>query len=61
MTVNCPNNKLNVLSKAIGVTYFNDCATITATISDDYMVDGSRGVKKSSLQTISVGLKILNM
>lgn len=62
MRVDLPKKKLNILSKTIQVTYFKDCVRIAAKLSDDYVADSVRGIKKSSSSpTISVGLKILNM
>lgn len=62
MRVDWPKSKLNVLSKSIQVTYLNDCVRIAGKLSDNYMEDGSRGIKKNSaVPTISIGFKILNM
>ncbi|WP_375327063.1 LPS-assembly protein LptD [Candidatus Tisiphia endosymbiont of Nemotelus uliginosus] len=62
MRLDCPKTKRRILSKSIKVTYLNDCVRIAAQLSDDYMVDSKRGIKKSfSLPTIAIGLKILNM
>lgn len=61
MRLDFPKTKLQVLSKSIKVTYLNDCVRIVGQLSDDYMMDNKRGIKKSSLPTISIGLKILNM
>lgn len=62
MRVNLLKNKQKVLAKSIKVTYLNDCVRISASLSDDYMVDNSRGIRKAvALPTITIGLKILNM
>lgn len=62
MHVNLSRKHPNIFSKSIKVTYLKDCVKIAAKISDDYMSDGKRGIRKSSFApTISVGLKILNM
>lgn len=62
MRIDFQKDKQKVLAKSIQVTYLNDCVRISASLSDDYMVDRTRGIKKSvSLPTITVGLKILNM
>ncbi len=62
MRLDLSKTKRRVLSKSIKVTYLNDCVRIAAQLSDDYMVDSRRGIKKTfSLPTISLGLKILNM
>ncbi len=62
MRVDWSKNKINILSKSIQVTYLNDCVRIAGRLSDTYMGDNSRGIKKASaVPTISVGLKILNM
>ncbi len=62
MRVDWSKNKINILSKSIQVTYLNDCVRIAGKLSDNYMGDSSRGIKKTfAVPTISVGLKILNM
>lgn len=61
MRLDAPKTKLSILSQSIRVTYQNDCVRIGAQLSDDYMVDTKRGIKKSSLPTVTIGLKILNM
>ncbi len=61
MRLDFPKTKLRVFSKSIQVTYLNDCVRIVGKLSDDYMIDKGRGIKKSSSPTISIGLKILNM
>ncbi|MCC8417197.1 MAG: LPS assembly protein LptD [Rickettsia endosymbiont of Bryobia graminum] len=61
MRLDVPKTKLSVLSQSIRVTYQNDCVRISTQLSDDYMVDTKRGIKKTSLPTVTIGLKILNM
>ncbi|MDR0296610.1 MAG: LPS assembly protein LptD [Rickettsia sp.] len=62
MRVDWSKNKINILSKSIQVTYLNECVKISGKLSDNYMGDNSRGIKKTlAVPTISVGLKILNM
>ncbi|XVN42586.1 MAG: LPS assembly protein LptD [Candidatus Rickettsia vulgarisii] len=61
MRLNAPKTKLSILSQSIRVTYQNDCVRISTQLSDDYMVDNRRGIKKTSLPTVTIGLKILNM
>ena len=52
----------NLLTRTIRVTYVKDCVRITAKIYSDYLVDKSRGIKKTtSSPTVSIGLKVLNM
>ena len=51
-----------VLVKTIEMTYLFDCVKIGGTITDNFMHDDSRGIKKlKSNITFSVGLKIINM
>ncbi|WP_342270540.1 LPS-assembly protein LptD [Rickettsia endosymbiont of Orchestes rusci] len=60
--VDISTKKPQLLSRTIKVTYFKDCVRIAAKISSDYMVDASRGIKKTtSSWSVSIGLKILNM
>lgn len=54
-------NKSRLINRTIKVTYSFDCVTINAKIYDDFTYDKSRGVKKTSNKTFSIGLKILNM
>ena len=62
MRVNLLKNKQKVLAKSIKVTYLKDCVRISASLSDDYMVDNTRGIRKVvACPTITIGLKILNM
>ncbi|WP_425362072.1 LPS-assembly protein LptD [Candidatus Tisiphia endosymbiont of Mystacides longicornis] len=62
MRIDWSKDKINILSKSIQVTYLNDCVRIAGKLSDNYMGDSSRGIKKTfAVPTISVGLKILNM
>ncbi len=62
MKVDLLKRKLNVLSKSIQVTYLNDCVKIAGKLSDNYMGDESRGIKKNyAIPTVSLGLKILSM
>ena len=62
MRVNLLKNKQKVLAKSIKVTYLKDCVRISASLSDDYMVDNTRGIRKFvACPTITIGLKILNM
>ncbi|WP_341749347.1 LPS-assembly protein LptD [Candidatus Tisiphia endosymbiont of Sialis lutaria] len=62
MRVDWAKNKIYILSKSIQVTYLNECVKIAGKLSDNYMGDNSRGIKKTfAVPTISVGLKILNM
>lgn len=52
----------SLLTRTIRVTYAKDCVRIAAKIYSNYLVDQSRGIKKTtSLPTISIGLKVLNM
>lgn len=52
----------NLLTRTIRVTYAKDCVRIAAKVYSDYLVDKTRGIKKTtSSPTISIGLKVLNM
>jgi len=52
----------SLLTRSIRVTYAKDCVRIVAKVYSDYLVDKSRGIKKTtSSPTISIGLKVLNM
>lgn len=53
--------KFNQLTRTISVTYFKDCVSISAKISDDFTQDKGRGVKKIKSQSFAVGLKVINM
>lgn len=54
-------SKAQVFYKSVRMTYFYDCVSFTTKFSSDYMIDGSRGIKKVNSNTISLGLKVLNM
>ncbi|RTK92425.1 MAG: LPS-assembly protein LptD [Rickettsiales bacterium] len=52
----------HVLVKTIEVTYLFDCVSISGSITDNFMHDELRGIKKlKSSMTFSVGLKVINM
>jgi len=52
----------SLLTRTIRVTYAKDCVRIAVKLYSDYLVDKTRGIKKTtSSPTISVGLKVLNM
>lgn len=60
--VDVSTKRPQLLARTIKVTYFKDCVRIAAKISSDYLVDNTRGIKKTiSSPTISIGLKTLNM
>ena len=52
----------HALTKTIQVTYLFDCVSISGSITDNFMHDEFRGIKKlKSNMTFSVGLKVINM
>ena len=55
------NNKWKKLTRGIGVTYAKDCVSIGGRISQDFMEDASRGVKKNTSYSFTLGMKVLNM
>lgn len=50
-----------VLVRSIRVTYTFDCVSMTGVITDDFLNDSIRGVRKTRTKSFSVGLKVLNM
>ncbi len=50
-----------ILVRSIRMTYLFDCVSISGTITDNFLHDSLRGVKKTRSKTISVGLKVINM
>jgi len=50
-----------VLVRSIRVTYLFDCVSINGAITDNFLQDSTRGVKKTRRKTFSVGLKVINM
>lgn len=56
------NKPAKILFKTIKVTYLFDCVSIDAAVTDNFLHDESRGVKKvKSNITFSIGLKVINM
>ena len=52
---------VKVLVRSIRVTYLFDCVSINGAITDNFLQDSMRGVKKTRSKTFSVGLKVINM
>ena len=52
---------VKVLVRSIRVTYLFDCVSINGAITDNFLQDSARGVKKTRSKTFSVGLKVINM
>lgn len=50
-----------VLVRSIRVTYTFDCVSMSGVITDDFLNDSLRGVRKTRTKSFSVGLKVLNM
>lgn len=50
-----------VLVRSIRVTYIYDCVSINGAITDNFLQDRLRGVKKTRTKTFSIGLKVINM
>lgn len=50
-----------VLVRSIRVTYTFDCVSMSGVITDDFLSDSIRGVRKTRTKSFSVGLKVLNM
>lgn len=50
-----------VLVRSIRVTYIFDCVSINGVITDNFLNDSLRGVRKTRTKSFSVGLKVLNM
>ena len=50
-----------VLVRSIRVTYTFDCVSMSGVITDDFLNDSIRGVRKTRTKSFSVGLKVLNM
>lgn len=50
-----------VLLRSIRVTYTFDCVSMSGVITDDFLNDSIRGVRKTRTKSFSVGLKVLNM
>lgn len=61
MRFDISSHKTKILCRSIKVTYSYDCVKVVGKFSNDYMSDGSRGIKKLNSNTVSIGLKILNM
>lgn len=51
----------NILVRTIRVTYLFDCVSISGSITDNFLHDSLRGVKKTRTTTFAVGLKVINM
>lgn len=50
-----------VLVRSIRVTYIFDCVSINGVITDNFLNDSLRGVRKTRTKSFSVGLKVLNL
>lgn len=61
MRVDLSRNKPQTFYRSIKVTYLNDCVSMTLKFYEDYTADPTRGIRKVSGKTITLGLKILNM
>ena len=59
--IDLASKSTKVLVRSIRVTYFFDCVSINGAITDNFLHDSLRGVKKTKSKTISVGLKVINM
>jgi LPS-assembly protein len=53
--------KSDLLTRSIRMTYLFDCVSISGTVTEDFLEDDSRDVKKSRSYTFFLGLKIINM
>ena len=47
-----------VLVRSIRVTYTFDCVSMSGVITDDFLNDSLRGVRKTRTKSFSVGLKV---
>jgi LPS-assembly protein len=54
-------NRTKILVRSIKVTYLFDCVSISGTVTDNFLQDSVRGVKKTRTQTFMIGLKAINM
>lgn len=54
-------SKTNLLTRSIKMTYLFDCVSISGAITDDFLQDKERGIKKSRTNTFEIGLKVINM
>ncbi len=52
---------VKTLVRSIRVTYLYDCASINGAITDNFLSDNLRGIKKARSKTFSIGLKVINM
>ena len=54
-------NHTKILVRSIKVTYLFDCVSISGTVTDNFLQDSVRGVKKTRTKTFMIGLKAINM
>ena len=54
-------NNTKILVRSIRMTYLFDCVSISGTITDNFLHDSLRGVRKTRTKTFAVGLKVINM
>jgi len=54
-------NNTKILVRSIKVTYLFDCVSISGTVTDNFLNDSLRGVRKTRTKTFMIGLKAINM
>jgi LPS-assembly protein len=54
-------SKSNLLTRSIKMTYLFDCVSISGAVTEDFLQDSTRGIKKSRTYNFLVGLKVINM
>ena len=50
-----------LLMRTIRVTYLFDCVSMNASVTDHFLHDSMRGVKRNRSKSFAVGLKVINM
>ncbi|GAB4163513.1 MAG: LPS-assembly protein LptD [Rickettsiaceae bacterium] len=55
------SKKTKFLIRSIEMTYLFDCVSIDGTITDNFLQDNLRGIKKERSYSFAIGLKVINM
>lgn len=55
------SSKPKTLIKTMEVTYLYDCVSIGASLTDNFLQDSSRDVRKARSKSFSIGLKVINL
>jgi len=61
MQVDMSGKQMRLIYNGIRLTYVGGCFSISGKLYNNYMSDGTRGIKKIQSKTISIGLKVINM